>query len=151
VIKMAMQRISLGALLAIAAAGVIASALGALMASYTFNNTVTVKAAGVSVYWYSNGTSPVTTINWGNIAPGTSATKTIYIRNNGTVAVVLSMTTELWNPSTAQNYITLNWNCTSYVLNAGSVVGAVLTLNVSSNISGITEFTFNIVISGTEQ
>ncbi|MEM3673346.1 MAG: hypothetical protein QW468_03880 [Candidatus Bathyarchaeia archaeon] len=148
---MAMQRISLGALLAIAAVGVIASALGALMASYTFNNTATVRAAGVSVYWYSNRTSPVTAIDWGNIAPGETATKTIYLYNNGTIAVKLSMTTGQWSPATAANYITVNWNCTGQILSPGAVVCAALTLNVSQNISGITSFSFNIVITGTEQ
>lgn len=146
-----MQKISLGALLVIVSVGVIASALSVLMASYTFTNTATVKAVGVSVYWYSNCTSPVSIIDWGTIAPGELATKTIYIRNNGTVAVTLSMTTEQWFPSTAQNYITLDWNCSDQLVNSGSVVCAVLALNVSSSVSGITSFTFDIVITGTEQ
>jgi hypothetical protein len=149
--KMAMQRLSLGALLAIAVVGVIASALGALMASYTFNNTATVRAVGVSVYWYSNRTSPVTAIDWGNIAPGGTATKTIYVCNNGTLPITLSMVTEQWSPTTATNYITLNWNCTGQVLSPGDVICAALTLSVSQSISGITSFSFNIVITGTEQ
>jgi hypothetical protein len=148
---MAMQRMRLSALLTIVAAAMVVTALGALTASYQFNNTATVKAVGVSVYWYSNGTSPVTTIDWGTIAPGESVTKIIYIRNNGTVPVTLSMTTSGWSPSTASSYITLTWNCTNYNLNAGFVVAAALTLNVSSTVSGITSFSFDIVITGTGQ
>lgn len=145
-----MQKVRLGTLLAIVAAAVIITALGALTASYPFNNTATIKAAGVSVYWYSNGTSPVTTIDWGTVAPGGSVTKVIYIRNNGTVPVVLSMVTSAWSPSTAANYITVTWNCSSYTLNAGYVVGAALNLSVNSTISEITTFSFSITITGTE-
>lgn len=146
-----MQRVSLGTLLAIVTAAIIVTALGALSASYPFNNTATIKAVGVSIYWYSNGTSPVTTIDWGTIAAGESVAKTVYIRNNGTVPVVLNMTTSEWTPSTAANYITVTWNCSNYFLSAGHVVGATLNLNVNSTISGITNFSFRITITGTEQ
>jgi hypothetical protein len=36
------------------------------------------------------------------------------------------------------------------VLTSGSVVSAVLTLSVSSSVSGVTSFSFDITISGTQ-
>jgi hypothetical protein len=73
----------------------------------------------------------------------------VYVKNTGNAAVTLNMTTSAWSPSSASSYITLTWNQTGTVLQAGGVVTAGLTLTVSSSISGITSFSFNITISGT--
>jgi len=50
----------------------------------------------------------------------------------------------------ASSYITLDWDRDDYVLSSGESVQAVLTLSVSSSITGITSFSFDIVITGTE-
>jgi len=76
---------------------------------------------------------------------------TVYIKNIGTIPLVLNVTTDSWNPISALNYMRLIWNRESYVLSVGSVVQAVLTLSVSSNISGIASFSFNIIVTGTEK
>lgn len=150
---MTTQNIRLSPFLIIAITAVVATVLGtlALTASYTLNNTAAIKAVGVSVYWYSNRTSPVTTIDWGTLAPEETVNKIIYIHNNGTIPAALSMTTSEWVPSTAANYITVTWNCSDYVLPAGHVVGATLTLSVNSTTNGLTNFSFSIIITGTEQ
>jgi hypothetical protein len=74
----------------------------------------------------------------------------VYVRNEGTVSVTLNMTKGNWNPSSASSYITLTWNKEKYVLPAGQVVTAVLTLSVSSSVSGVTSFSFDITITGTQ-
>ena len=66
------------------------------------------------------------------------------------MAVVLGMTAGNWNPASASSYITLSWNRENYLLNSGSVVQAVLTLSVSSGVSGVTNFSFDIIITGIE-
>jgi hypothetical protein len=72
------------------------------------------------------------------------------VENSGTVPVTLTMSAGSWNPANASSYITLSWNRQNYTLPAGSSVQALLTLNVSSSIDGITSFTFNITITGTQ-
>jgi hypothetical protein len=146
---MAMRKITLGTVLAIAVMGIAASALGSLVARRTISNTGTVKAIGVGVYWDSGCSNPVSSIDWGSLDPGVMVKKTIYVRNEGNIAVTLQMTTGNWNPPSASSYITLIWSREGYVLSSGSVVDAVLTLSVSSNISTITSFSFNIIIAGT--
>lgn len=148
--KLAMQKITLGAVLAIAVAGMVVTALGALVASRTFSNVGNLKAIGVGVYSNSGCTTAVSSIPWGVLEPGGTKTSIIYIKNEGTVRVRLSMTVGNWNPSSASNYITVSWNRESYTLDPGSVVQANLTLSVSSSISGITSFSFDITITGTE-
>lgn len=145
-----MQKITIGTILTIAVFGTIMTTLGALVATRTISNVGSLKAIGVGVYWDSSCSNAVSSINWGALEPGTTKTFTIYIRNEGNVPVKLSMTTNNWNPPSATSYITLSWDRENHVLAAGSIVSAVLTLSVSSNINGITSFNFDIIISGTE-
>jgi len=147
---MAMQKITLGTVLAIAMIGIVVSALGVLVATRTISNTGNVKAIGVGVYWDSGCTNVTSSINWGAVDPGVTKNVTIYVKSEGSVVVKLSMTTANWNPASASSYVTLSWNRENYVLSSGSVVQAVLTLSVSSTISGVLNFSFDIIITGTE-
>lgn len=149
---MAMQKIQVGAILAVAATVIVVSALAAslLVAYQRIPNAGDVKAVGVGVYWDSACTSNVTSIDWESLEPGATANVTVYIQNEGTIPVMLNMTTDDWNSASAQNYITLIWNREGNILNSEDVFQAVLTLSVSSDISGITSFSFDITITGTE-
>jgi hypothetical protein len=147
---MAMQKATIGAIAVIAVLGVVMSTLGALTASRTFSNSGSISAIGVGVYSDSGCTTVLSSISWGTINPGASATYTVYVKNNGTIPVTLTMTTGTWNPATASSYITLSWNIQNYVLPAGSSVQALLTLNVSPSTNGFTSFTFDITITGTQ-
>ncbi len=148
---MAMQKITVGTVLAIAVMGMVASALSVLVATRTISNTGNMRGIGVGVYWDSGCTNVTSSISWGALDPGAVKSVTIYVRNEGSVTVKLSMTTNNWNPASASSYITLSWNRENYLLSPGSVAQAVLTLSVSSAISGVTNFSFDIIITGTEQ
>jgi hypothetical protein len=149
---MAMERITMGIVLAVAATGLLAGVLvsGLLVASRTVSNSGNVKAVGVGVYWNFACTNETTSINWGSLDPNTTKSYTVYIKNNGTIPVTLSLTKSNWNPASASTYLTLNWNCTNYLLGNGGVAAGVLTLTVSPSISGIASFSFDITIIGTE-
>jgi len=151
---MAMQRVPVGVVFTIAVAGIIASVLaaGLLMAYQRVPNSGNVKTVGVGVYWDNACTNNVTSIDWGFLEPGATVNKTVYIKNEGNTPMVLNMTTDNWNPASASENITLSWNREGYVLNTTApVVQAILTLSVSPNISGVTSFSFDIIITGTEQ
>jgi len=109
-----------------------------------------ITAIGVSVYWEPTCVNKVSFINWGNIRIGESTSVTVYIKNEGTTQVRLHMEAVNWQPANAENYIALTWNRENYVLNEDSVVSATLTLSVSSTITGIDNFSFDILIEGTE-
>jgi len=147
---MAMQKVTIGTVLAVAVMGMFVSALGVLVATRTISNTGNLSAVGVGVYWDSSCNNDVVSIDWGALEPGATVGKTIYIKNEGSVAVLLGMTTDNWNPASASSYISLSWNRENYELSPGSVIQAVLTLSVSSSVSEITNFSFDIVITGTE-
>jgi len=122
-----------------------------LSASQTIPNNGNISAIGVGVYSDSGCSQEVPLIQWGTLDPGETSEEIVYICNEGNVAVTLNMTTENWDPSLASSYITLSWNLEEgYVLDSGQSVRTVLTLSVSSSISGVESFNFDIIITGTE-
>jgi len=110
--------------------------------------TVYVKVLGVDVYWDPECTSVVTEIDWGGLEPSDVASKILYVKNTGNVAVTLSMATENWTPPEAETYITVTWDAEGSVLNVGEIIAVDITLSVSAEISGISDFSVNIIITG---
>ena len=147
---MAMQKATIGTIVFVAVVGLMMSALGALVATRTISILGNVTAVGVGVYSDSGCTAALSTIGWGELNPGDSKTYMVYMRNEGSVPITLSMALGNWNPTLASSHITLTWNREDYVLPAGQVIEAVLTLTVSSSINGVTSFSFDITITGTQ-
>src|SRR3990172_6250360 len=113
---MAMRKISMGAVIAIAVTGLFLTMLsaGILTTSQTLPSGGTVTAVNIGIYSDSNYTQNCTSIDWGALLPGNSTIKTIYLKNTGTLPVTLSMTTLNWAPSNATQYLNLAWNRESY-------------------------------------
>lgn len=122
---------------------------GLMTNSKTIGSLGTVKAINVEVYSDSGCTIVLSDIDWGTLNPGDSMDKTVYVKNTGNYPMSLSMSYSGWDPVEVGNYITLSWYREGATLNQGESFGAVLTLSVSDTISGITSFSFNIVIEGT--
>ena len=150
---MAMERVPIKMTLAIAITGLILTMTvlvsGLFIASQKIPNTGNVKAIGVGVYWNSACTSNVTSIDWNSLEPGASANRTLYIKNKGNTRITLNMTADNWSTG-AYGKITLSWNCEDNLLDPSFVVPAILTLSVSSTISEVTSFSFDITITGIE-
>jgi len=132
----------------LALAGAVA-VTGILTASRTIGSSGTVKAINVDVYWDIEGTNAVSEIDWGSIEPNESVIRTVYVKNTGNTALTLSMTYSGWVPAEAGDYLTLSWDREGVTVDPDAVLAAVLTLSVSDSISGIENFSFNIVIEGT--
>jgi hypothetical protein len=150
-ITVAMLRISTGAVIGIAVLGIALTltTAGLLSVTQLVSSSGTITTVNVGVYSDSACTKPLTSIDWGAISPGGSVTRTIYVKNTGSVQITLSMTKTNWNPTSANGPITITWNKEGTTLTANAVATATLTLSVSSSISGITTFSVNIVIAGT--
>lgn len=155
-ISMAVQltrRLLATAMIAVAIVGAVTTitAFAVMSNNRSIQSSGTVKAVNVGVYWDSACTNVTSSINWGMLSPGGSTSFTIYVKNEGNVAMKLSLVAQNWNPTNAPSYMTLSWNREGQTVNSGSVLSATLTLSVSSSISGITSFSLNIIITGTEQ
>jgi hypothetical protein len=149
---MAIGKISMGAMIAIAVTGLFLTMVtaGVLTSNQTVMSTGSITAVNVGVYNDYGCTQNCTSIDWGSLAPGDQTTKTVYVKNTGTIPVTLSMGTTNWVPSNANTYLTLSWNRANYVLAAGSSVSAVFTLAANANAGNVTSFSFNVVITGTQ-
>jgi len=117
-----------------------------LLNATTIQRVGAVEAIGVGVYWDSNCTNPVSSIDWGTLTPGSAENVMVYVRNEGNGTVALSMKTENWDPSSAYTYLTLSWNYMGQPIGIGEVTKVTLTLSISKQVSGITNFRFDIII-----
>lgn len=145
----------MGTVLVLAVMALVVSAAGALVVTRTVSNTgnirvVTPPSVQLGVYSDSGCTTALSSVSWGTLDPGATSTATMYLKNEGNVPVTLSISASNWNPSSASSYFTLTWNRAGYVLAVGASVQAVLSLAVSSGISGITTFSFDITVTATQ-
>jgi len=144
------ERIVVGASITLILYTLTLSALGPVVSSAFTNRTISnagsVKAVGVGVYWDAGLTNKVSSIDWGLVEPGSNENASVYVRNEGNSIVNLTLSTSNWNPSNASTYMTLTWDYGGQSLSVGEAVQVTLTLWISSNIQGITNFSFDIVI-----
>lgn len=138
--------VSLALLFTALVTGILGTVSSLMQTNSTISNTGSVKGVGVGIYWNSACTNQTSKIDWGLIDPGSAKTFIVYVRNEGNTATTLSKFAENWNPSTAANYLSLNWNYAQQTLSVNQVLQIKLTLAVSSSISGITNFSFDIRI-----
>jgi hypothetical protein len=147
------SKIAFGTLLALIlcalATGIFGTVLSVRTNSRIISNAGSVKGIGVGIYWDSACTNRTSSINWASLDPGSNKTVTLYIRNEGNAVATLSKAEQNWNPSTASNYMTLNWNYAGQTLSVNQVLQVKLTLIVSSTVSGITNFSFDLTVSAT--
>jgi len=101
----------------------------------------------IGVYTGSDCAVSVTEIDWGTLMPGDAATQPIYIRNEGDVPVLLTLSAEAWNPAEAEQYMALTWNYDGSQIAVGTGVSVEFQLTIFSNCTGITSFSFDIVIT----
>jgi hypothetical protein len=99
------------------------------------------------LYWDNSCTNATSAVDWGLLSPGATSNVTVYVRNEGSSAAKLNLTTQNWNPTNASEYITLSWNREGQVFEPQSVAIATLTLSVSANISGIKNFNFDTIVT----
>jgi hypothetical protein len=149
---MKFQKLSKGAIIALAIAGILLTLTTAAVISTNqiipLNGTIT--AVNLGVYSDSACTQTTTALNVGNLNPSGTATQTIYIKNTGNVPETLTMTTNNWNPTNATSSLNLTWNQQNTVLNAGQAMQAILTLTAASNTGSLTTFSCNVIITGTQ-
>ena len=100
----------------------------------------------VGVYEEAECTTEVSSINWGDLEPGASNNITVYIKNLGTSETTLYLSTQNWSPSEAQNYLSIDWDYDDSPLDSDAILPVQLTITVSTDITDIDTFSFEIII-----
>ena len=76
---------------------------------------------------------------------------TLWVKNNGTVPIILSLSAGDWIPLIAQQYITFSWN---YVpgteIQRDTALEVAVTISVNQCIVNVEDFTNNIYIIATK-
>jgi len=147
-----MRKLSTATIIALTATAIFLTLVTAgLIATQTIPSDGTViSAVNIGAYTDSDCTQNCTNISWGTLNPDTTTSKTIYVKNTGTVPVTLTMATENWTPTDADDYLTLTWNQQNTILDPDESTPANLTLTVAADTGDLTNFSFNIIITGTE-
>lgn len=127
------------------------SVLALLQSSRTIPSHGTIRGVNVGIFQDSGCTQQLVSVDWGTLDNGTSAVHTVYVKNDGTSNMTLSLSNSTWVPSDAPDYLTLTWNRETYVLERGTSVDANLTLSVSPSFTNGTDFSVDIIITGTQQ
>lgn len=130
--------------------GLVGSAVtfAVMQRSYSFPTSGTIIGVGVGVYADSACTQNLTAISWGNVYPDESINRIVYVKNTGNAPITLSMATADWVPSVANGPLSLAWDVEGATLDPGQAVAATITLSVSLGVSGITDFSVNIIVTG---
>ncbi len=129
--------------------------LGTVMRDFDPSKTIvhagSVKGLGTGIYWDLACTNRTLSLDWGLIEAGSNNTLTVYVKNEGNSAVSLWLITSNWAPPDSLDYMSLNWNYSGQVLSVDKVVPLELALSVYPTISGITDFSFNAIITTMSQ
>lgn len=129
-----------------AAVAVIAAILAGLIVYYAY---VRVGSHGHIVTVNINVN--VQDIDWGYPAPGENTTRSIVVSNNGNTPVILSIATANFQPSIAEQYLTLRTDLAeNMTLPTSQSVVVNLRLEVSPNTTGFVDFSFDIIVAGTK-
>ena len=137
------------ALLALAISGLIITAVVVVTIVYfslSLRGTGRIKTVGVKAFADPAGTKEISGIDWGEISPGGYAYRTIYLKSTSTTTINLTLSTEAWTPSNASDFLTLSWDYDGRDLNPGEIIAVTLALSVDNAITGITDFSFDIII-----
>jgi archaellum component FlaG (FlaF/FlaG flagellin family) len=126
------------------------SIYGLLSTVFPIGATGRVVTINIGVYWEFECVKEVSSIDWQTLEPGGERIVSVYVKNTGDVPMTLELDTDNWGPQGAKSYIGLYWDYSGVTLQPGDVVQVRMTLMVSENIQGVSNFTFDILITGTE-
>ncbi|MCW3997514.1 MAG: hypothetical protein NWF10_02975 [Candidatus Bathyarchaeota archaeon] len=152
------KKMSIETLIALAATGLFLTILtsstiisASVLSTRSISSGGAITSLNVEIYANIECTQTCSNINWGTVSPGESITQTIYIKNSSNKPITLYMNTENWIPTSANTYMDLTWDKEGAILDTDQVTPASLTLITSSDTGSLTDFNFDIIITGVEQ
>jgi hypothetical protein len=95
------------------------------------------------------GIEQVNDFSWGALSPGQTASVQLYIINTGPEPAVFTVATELWNPAAAEQYLDFTYTIGTTPLKPGQFRKVTFTIYVEPTITSITDFNFEVVVTGT--
>lgn len=91
---------------------------------------------------------PLSSFEWGEIIPGESTIKTIYLRNSGEMYVKLNLIGENWTPDESEEYMGLSWDYDGSEVLPGEIREINVELSVHYDCPILNNFGFDLIIIG---
>lgn len=108
-----------------------------------------IKAIGIAVYADLSQT-PLTTLDWGVLSPGSNFTINYYVHNTGNHNITLVYTDTEWNPAETPLYVSTTWDYDGFVIEANTIIPVAHTVHVTADVTGIDAFSYLTTITGVE-
>jgi len=132
---------------------VIIIVLAVSMARVLFDSQSPFRVSGIitsvpiGVYWDESCTTPVESINWGNLTVGGMETLTMYVENFGNESFFLTVQMMNWVAGNTSNVA--SFSCEEPLIGPGQVAEVDPTLTIFPNASGVSSFSFDVAFSET--
>lgn len=104
----------------------------------------------IEVYWDVTATNPVSQIAWGVLDAGENATVQFWVKNEGTKDLYCWLVSDDWIPPEAGPYFDLTWDFGDTPVGKGRARKVTIELHVHTDITGIEDFSFNVIIWGSD-
>jgi len=85
-------------------------------------------------------------VDWGNVEPGSTVTRTVRFTPEGSVPVTIAVNTTNYIPGEMLRYSRLDDNYTGAVLVPGEWLPVEFALTVFGNVTGVSAFSFDMVV-----
>ena len=123
-------------------------AIAVITYSIRISGSGSIKTVGIGVFSNEDCTVVVSAIHWGTISPGGFSRASFYIKNTGNTPVNVSFTIENVVPANFMDYASFSWNMTDNYFSVDEKQFITMTLTISTDIIGITDFSHDIVVKG---
>ena len=107
-----------------------------------------IRAVGVDIFSDFSFNNRLSSIDWGILEPGAIKYIECYVQNKRETATILTLETDNWTPPESKKHITLTWNYNNQRLEIDEIIRITFILSVSINIQGISGFSFDIIVIG---
>ncbi len=143
---MSNRNVYIGSLMAVIMGLVMLSALAPNRPPNTPITTTGANPEKFSFFYSSNPPQHLRAIEWGELTPGQNISKDVYVTNSdASKSYLLSVTTSRWGPTGVQDYMAFYENATGQIL--VQQLNMRFTLEVFPNCTGITWFSFDIIVN----
>jgi hypothetical protein len=104
----------------------------------------------LGAFWDAGCSVSVISVDWGNMTPGQTKSTIFYVKNEGSTTVFLSAIDKNWNPTAAQNYIHFIFDSNDQKVKSNEVRKVACSLIVSKQTVGVTNYSFDVLLLGTD-
>jgi hypothetical protein len=118
------------------------------MSSQTVTRSSGIMAAtGLGVYHDLSCSQPYTSVDWGVVYPDSTIRIQAYLKNVGNIPVTLGLSAGNWSPLAASQYMVLGWDYSGAQVSPSQVIPVTFSLTISPTISGVSSFSFDIIVN----